>query len=63
MRMILESHLVLFTAVIPAKYEILCFKLLSTLPSATLTLICEERGPSTCQDVKSVVIWGAFSFF
>lgn len=33
------------------------------LSSATLSLIWEERRPSTCQDVKSVVIWGAFSFF
>lgn len=61
--MILESHLVLFAAIIPAKYEILCVKLPSSLSSAILTLICEARGPSTCQDVKSVVIWGAFSFF
>lgn len=44
------------------KYYVLS-KLLSALSSATLTLIWEERGPSTCQDVKSVVIWGAFSFF
>lgn len=61
--MILESHLVLFTAIIPTKYEMLCVKHLSALSSATLTLICKARGPSTCQDVKSVVIWGAFSFF
>lgn len=44
------------------KYYVLS-KPFTALSSATLTLIWEERGPSTCQDVKSVVIWGAFSFF
>lgn len=44
------------------KYCVLS-KLFTALSYATLTLIWEERGPSTCQDVKSLVIWGAFSFF